>query len=582
MFRSSCSETCGGGFRQKSRQCVEQRSGRAFDNPCHGPLEVIEECNKQKCPEWSPWGDWTTCSKSCSGGQRRRFRQCVDLATGKVDNKACFGDAEERESCNNQDCPYWSGWSEWTTCTKTCGAGIRSKVRECLVPKSGDKTLCEGESRVTEECNTNECPTWTEWTGWSDCSLTCGGGTQQRIRDCVLPKSDDLFCDGENKEVRSCNTDKCPVFTDWSDWSACTVSCGGGKKVKTRECVLPKDLGPERLQLLCPGDHEVVADCNENPCPAPSEWSAWSECSKSCGGGTRTKSRDCVNQRDKNGNPCNVDLAETETCNTNPCPEWTEWSGWTTCSRSCGGGSRKKVRECLLPKKSDNRTACPGDSESVETCGDSDCPTLTPWSEWTSCSRSCGGGTQRRIRDCKLARTGANGNPCNEVLEEVSACNENSCPKWTDWSDWTECSVTCGGGSRTKIRECQSVDGSPVVDPLDCGDGGSRNATEDCNEDPCPVFTPWSEWSMCSASCGGGKRQRARECSTPTLRNGKLVCDGNAFEEEVCSAEPCPQWSSWGPWSSCSASCGGGVKSRERQCPKEASSSNESPCGQGT
>jgi hypothetical protein len=121
--------------------------------------------------------------------------------------------------------------------------------------------------------------------------------------------------------------------TDWTELSPCTASCGGGKQVKTRDCVLPSSLGPGRLQLLCPGDREVVSDCSQNPCPAPSEWSDWSECSKSCGGGTRTKVRQCVNQRDKDGNPCKVDLVDTEACNLNPCPEWTEWTPWTECSR---------------------------------------------------------------------------------------------------------------------------------------------------------------------------------------------------------------------------------------------------------
>ncbi len=167
------------------------------------------------------------------------------------------------------------------------------------MPKAGNKTLCEGDSRVIEECNSNECPDWTEWTPWTECSLTCGGGTQQRIRDCVLPKSDNLFCDGDSKEARTCNGDACPVWTDWTEWTPCSASCGGGKKVKTRDCVLPKSLGLERLQLLCPGDREEVADCNGNACPLPSEWSDWSQCSKSCGGGTRNKVRECVNQRDK-------------------------------------------------------------------------------------------------------------------------------------------------------------------------------------------------------------------------------------------------------------------------------------------
>ena len=82
-----CSASCGGGFRRKTRECVNNeisRLGRqlVFDNPCKQALDVVEECNKQLCPEWTEWGEWTTCSKSCSGGRRRKFRQCVDRVSG--------------------------------------------------------------------------------------------------------------------------------------------------------------------------------------------------------------------------------------------------------------------------------------------------------------------------------------------------------------------------------------------------------------------------------------------------------------------------------------------------------------------
>ena len=147
-----------------------------------------------------------------------------------------------------------------------------------------------------------------------------------------------------------------------------------------------------------------------------------------------------------------------------------------------------------MPKTSNNETACPGPSEMTEKCGESTCPTLTPWSDWTTCSKSCGGGSQRRVRDCKLPRNGINENPCFEPLEEVRECNEKTCPVWTDWSDWTECSVSCGGGTKTKVRECLEEVGGSTLDPSAC-QGGHRNETEDCNANPCPAFTPWSEWS---------------------------------------------------------------------------------------
>jgi hypothetical protein len=64
-----------------------------------------------------------------------------------------------------------------------------------------------------QECNSNSCPVWTEWTEWTACSVTCGGGKRQKSRECVLPegaRSRDLFCPGESLVVKKCNENKCP------------------------------------------------------------------------------------------------------------------------------------------------------------------------------------------------------------------------------------------------------------------------------------------------------------------------------------------------------------------------------------
>ena len=53
---------------------------------------------------------------------------------------------------------YWTPWSNWTACSVSCGGGSRIRVRECVPPRHGGDP-CEGiSSEEVEECNTQHCP----------------------------------------------------------------------------------------------------------------------------------------------------------------------------------------------------------------------------------------------------------------------------------------------------------------------------------------------------------------------------------------------------------------------------------------
>ena len=53
---------------------------------------------------------------------------------------------------------------------------------------------------------------WSEFGDWSDCSATCGGGTQTKTRTCnnPAPAHGGLDCQGESGETQNCNTQECP------------------------------------------------------------------------------------------------------------------------------------------------------------------------------------------------------------------------------------------------------------------------------------------------------------------------------------------------------------------------------------
>ena len=51
-------------------------------------------------------------------------------------------------------------------------------------------------------------------------------------------------------------------------------------------------------------------------------------------------------------------------------------------------------------------------------------------------------------------------------------------------------------------------------------------------------WTTWSNWTDCSVTCGRGASSRSRTCTDPQP-NGGMNCSGNAFESQTCRKQPC-------------------------------------------
>lgn len=51
-------------------------------------------------------------------------------------------------------------------------------------------------------------------------------------------------------------------------------------------------------------------------------------------------------------------------------------------------------------------------------------------------------------------------------------------------------------------------------------------------------WTDWNAWSTCTATCGGGTRYRERTCIEPQY--GGDYCLGDATETEACDSVFCP------------------------------------------
>ncbi|XP_048582654.1 uncharacterized protein LOC116601185 isoform X2 [Nematostella vectensis] len=51
----------------------------------------------------------------------------------------------------------------------------------------------------------------------------------------------------------------------------------------------------------------------------------------------------------------------------------------------------------------------------------------------------------------------------------------------------------------------------------------------------------WSQWTECSRFCNGGTRMRYRLCDSPSPRYGGKECHGERILEQECNTDPCPE-----------------------------------------
>jgi hemicentin len=369
----------------------------------------------------------------------------------------------------------WSLWSEWGPCSQTCQQGLQQRTRFCLTTECTGNDFEEQTCQAVSQCAVDG--GWSEWEVWQQCSVSCGNGTQLRTRHCnnPVPSGGGLECQGLNTEQQQCNPIvDCPVdgqWGIWSEWSACNVTCGDGVKIRSRQCDSPM---PSNGGRPCAGLSVDTDVCRNEPCPVDGGWSVWSNwtaCTTSCGQGLQTRSRLCNNPLPQHGGrPCEGLDTESAQCLTNSqCPvdgNWSDWSHLDTCSaKPCSGqqGTRIRFRSCSNPRPKYRGLPCRGRSWKRETCYNNDfCtePVAGGWCVWSEWSADCVDGLKSRTRMCLCPPPVNSGPTCQGDDTESIPC-EGHVTTHTASHDVTSVEHKTDGG-RTRCHGDASGDGSEI------------------------------------------------------------------------------------------------------------------------
>ncbi|CAE7287718.1 adt-1 [Symbiodinium sp. CCMP2456] len=633
---SHCDRTCGGGQMMRERSLQEPGHQDGFCG--HHLLRMVSDCNTGSCSpmqtsdcQWSQWGEWSECSARCGEGSKQRERRILSEAL--AGGTACEGPLKELSVCQLSQCTLvdcrWADWGAWSDCSCECGGGTKRRSRGVMeAPRNGGKECEPQDMEQAFPCNTQPCGSgcvdgqWGAWSSWTSCSATCSSSYQSRSRNLeIQPSSCGKAAAGPRDEYQVCsNLQPCIQDTDcqlhdWGEWSHCSCHCFGirernrfishfatGKGNPCARAALkviePCNPGPIRpfdpdaldslpLQLQMP-----PTDCQEKP-PVDCElhdWTEWTRCSRTCGGGQRERSRTVRTAPKHGGQPCKSDLTTVEPCNLDPCHQvhcedcrWGQWSDWGGCSK-CGG--QKYRHRSIIQMANHCGKPCDVRAAKETTNCTSECktPLYCAWTEWsgaTSCA-PCGPATTMRNRalgfsasdpgpgewffrvtgESECAGTQLNVSLCPSAGASCEHCVPQHC-HFSEWGDWRE--PTCVGlceRERT-IATINNECGNPCDGPMLM----TKSCPVECTQPKDCAFSAWTEWSQCPVFASQSQRTRSRTIAQQPENEGR-PCVGPLEETVACEYNHLKvdcAFSPWDPWSSCSRTCGsGGWKERTR------------------
>ncbi|XP_054033191.1 thrombospondin type-1 domain-containing protein 7B [Dryobates pubescens] len=516
---------CGEGVRLRAIACYD-KTGRLVEPSRCSSSGYIEESCTVPCPfdcKLSDWSSWSPCSSSCGPGVKVRSKWLKEKPYNggrpcpKLDLK---NQVYEAVPCYTECNQYSWVVEPWSPCkinseqnSLHCGEGIQTRKVRCvsIAEDHGGETVPSVLCNQTEIPDTMQkcslyCPSEcavSDWGQWSKCPQVCDPTVMQTRTRQVLRSSVNTKPCPEVSQMKPCilNQNCFQYQYNLTGWSGCQLganaTCGHGERQRLLSCrrsdgaIVSTQLCQQlRLEKPVQLSSRCVVGCTVD-CRL-SAWSAWSQCSHTCGaGGQMVRGRSVVLQAAGEGRPCPEQLTQHRSCPVKPCYSW-QLGPWSPCrvqGGQCGDGLQVRNLTCVVHDASVSATSKPVENA---LCGElplkdsvlqlpcsvpcpGDCH-LTEWSEWSSCELTCINGrsfetTGRQSRSrAFIVQSPENQESCSGQVMETQPCSGGKCYdylwKTSLWRDnvrtvWCQRSdginVTGGCALRTKpaeVRHC--------------------------------------------------------------------------------------------------------------------------------